>query len=157
MLSMADVEKARSIAERYSLSYFACCPLVFGHRFCTLRCNYFSETDLSPWYGVPPPRGWTWTYPLFVLSRVVGPAGFNWIALCDEKEAYEPFSSWVLYQLFTLVTETSYVVKFFVLAKKQVSFCGYCFLNSFINIQDWLAKWSLAFWFSRSKLISKDH
>lgn len=30
MLSMADVEKARSIAERYYLSYFASCP--FGFR-----------------------------------------------------------------------------------------------------------------------------
>lgn len=48
MLSMADVEKARSIAERYYLSYFASCPLVFGHRCWTLRCNYLSETDYLP-------------------------------------------------------------------------------------------------------------
>jgi hypothetical protein len=32
MLSMADVEKARSIAERYSFSCFVCCPLVFKRR-----------------------------------------------------------------------------------------------------------------------------
>jgi rRNA biogenesis protein RRP5 len=31
-LSIADVEKARSIAERYSLSYFDCCPLLFKRR-----------------------------------------------------------------------------------------------------------------------------